>query len=358
PVTQGMRALSALAITGQVVDNMKPLPGRKSLVLVSGGLPAFDSTRQQINVNGALLSVQESRSVSNGVALLINQLTDRASRAGVVINTLDIRGLKASRGVSGFTDPGNEAKSGLGSFDSSGATFGRTADMAQFDNMALDTLTGHQGLETLAAATGGISVVNTNNFREGLDRVVGRSSYYILAYKPSESFDGKFHKLQIKVDRPGAKVYSRVGYVATADQPAAKPLTREEQVVKAAMSPLARRDVDLSGALQYRFMPDNHASIDVDLRIDVSRLDLKQGADGKYHATLDVVGFLLNRAGKTEEGFSQTINIALSPDEYKRALDSGLGYTGHVDLQPGSYQLRAVVRDADTGRRCSLSKYI
>src|SRR5947209_15088484 len=42
-------------------------------------------------------------------------------------------------------------------------------------------------------------------------------------------------KLQIKVNRPGAKVYSRVGYVATADQPAAKPLTREEQVVKAAM---------------------------------------------------------------------------------------------------------------------------
>src|SRR5205085_4857819 len=92
-VTQGMRALSALAITGQVVDNMKPLPGRKSLVLVSGGLPAFDSTRQQINVNGALLSVQESRSVTSNVAFLINQLTDRASRAGVVINALDLRGL-------------------------------------------------------------------------------------------------------------------------------------------------------------------------------------------------------------------------------------------------------------------------
>jgi VWFA-related protein len=358
-VTQGMRALSALAITGQVVDNMKPLPGRKSLVLISGGLPAFDSTRQQINVNGALLSVQESRSVTSNVASLINRLTDRASRAGVVINTMDIRGLKAQRGVSGFTDPGNEAKSGLmtSTADNSG-TFGRVADMAQFDNLALDTLTGHQGLETLAAATGGVSVVNSNNFREGLYRVVGRSSYYILAYRPSEPFDGKFHKLQIKVSRPGAKVYSRVGYVATADQPPAKPLTREELVVKAAMSPLARRDVELSGALQYRFTPDNRASIDVDLRVDVSRLDLKQGADGKYHATLDVVGFLLNRAGKTEQGFSQTINAALSPDEYRRALDSGLGYTGHVDLPPGSYQLRAVVREADTGKIGSLSKYI
>jgi VWFA-related protein len=357
-VTQSMRAISALSLTGQVVDNMKPLPGRKSLVLISGGLPAFDSTRQQINVNGALLSVQDSRPVSTGIASLINRLTDRASRAGVVINTLDIRGLKASRGVSGFTDPGNEAKSGLGNFGNSEVNAGRTADMALFDNTALDTLTGHQGLETLASSTGGLSVVNVNNFREALDRVVGRSSYYILAYRPSETFDGKFHKLQIKVDRPGTKVYSRTGYFATADQPASKPLTREEQVVKAAMSPLARRDVDLSGALQYRFTPDNRASIDVDLRIDASKLDLKQGSDGKYHATLDVVGFLLNRAGKTEQGFSETVNAALSPDEYKRALDSGIGYTGHVELPPGSYQLRAVVREADTGKIGSLSKYV
>lgn len=357
-VTQGMRALSALAITGQVVDNMKPLPGRKSLVLISGGLPAFASTQQQVDSKGAPITIQESRSVSTGVAALINRLTDRASRAGVVINTLDIRGLAATRGVSGFTDPGNEAKSGLGNFDSSGATFGRTADMAQFDNKALDTLTGHQGLETLAAATGGISVVNTNNFREGLDRVVGRSSYYILAYKPSEPFDGKFHKLQIKVDKSGAKVYSRIGYVATADEPSAQPMTKNDMIVKAAMSPLARRDVDLYGALQYRLMPNNSASIDVDLRIDLSKLDLKQGSDGKYHATLDVVGFLLNRAGKTEQGFSQTLNVALTPDEYKRALDSGLGYTGHVELLPGNYQLRAVVRDAETGKVGSLSKYI
>lgn len=204
-VTQGMRTLSALSVTGEVVDTLKPLPGRKSLVLISGGLPAFDSGRQQINVNGYMLSVQDSRPLTNGIASLINRLTDRASRAGVVINTLDIRGLKASRGVSAFTDPGNEAKSGLLSgMNGTPTNTGRTADMAMFDNMALDTLTGHQGLETLAAATGGISAVNTNNFREALDRVAGRSNYYILAYKPSEPFDGKFHKLQIKVDRPGA----------------------------------------------------------------------------------------------------------------------------------------------------------
>jgi VWFA-related protein len=357
--TRGARALTSLSITGNVVDSMKLLPGRKNLILMSGGLPIFESTQSQVSVNGTPISVQETRVLTTNVDYLLKQLTDRASRAGVVINTMDVRGLKASRGVSSFTDPGNEAKSALmtSTVDNS-ALFGSAPDMAQFDNVKLDTLTGHQGLEALSEATGGISVINTNNFREGLNRVVGRSSYYLLAYKPSEAFDGKFHKLQIKVDRPGAKVYTRIGYVATADTPSSKSLTREQAIIKAAMSPLAKRDVDVSGAFQYRFIPENRAAIDVDLRIDAKSLDFKQGPDGKYHTTLDVVGFVLNRLGKTGVGFSETINVTLTSDEHKRAMDNGLGYTGHVELPAGGYQLRVAVRESDTGKLGTLSKYL
>ncbi|HZT59383.1 MAG TPA: VWA domain-containing protein [Pyrinomonadaceae bacterium] len=356
--TRGARALSALSVTGTVVDSMKTLPGRKNLVLISGGLPVFESTQTQISADGAPIQVQEVRDLQSNVEYMLRLLADHASRAGVVINTLDIRGLKASRGVSLFTDPGNEGKSALGNFDSSNANAGRAPDMARLDNTSLDTLSAHQGLEALADTTGGISVINTNNFEAGIERVVNRSSYYLLAYKPSESFDNKFHKLQIKVDRPGAKVYTRIGYVATADAPATKSLTKEQEIARAAMAPLAKRDVGLSGAFQYRFIPQNRAAIDVDLRVDAHTLDFKQGPDGKYHATLDLVGFVVNQLGKTTQGFSQTINAALTPDEYTRALDVGLGYTGHVELEAGSYQLRVAVREDETGKLGTLSKYL
>ncbi|MGZ5434661.1 MAG: VWA domain-containing protein [Pyrinomonadaceae bacterium] len=355
--TRGSRALVTLTVAGSVIDSMKSLPGRKNMVLFSGGLPIFDSTQSQISVNGAPVSIQETRSLGTSVTYLIQLLADRASRAGVAVNTMDVRGLKASRGVSSFTDPGNEAKSGLGRFDSSGQTFGRAPDLAIFDNVGLDTLTGHQGLEALSQATGGVSISNTNNFNEGLDRVISRSRYYILAYRPTEPFDGKFHKLQIKVDRPGAKVYTRVGYVAKADEPA-KSLTKEQALIKAAMAPLAKRDVNVSGAIQYRFVPDNRAMIDVNLRIDASELEFKQASDGKYQTTLDVVGFVVNRLGKTEVGFSQTLNASLTPEEYKRALTNGLGYTGQVQLDPGGYQLRVAVRETETGRLGTLSRYL
>jgi VWFA-related protein len=355
--TRGSRALFTLTVAGNVVDSMRTLPGRKNMVLFSGGLPVFEANQSQVLIDGAPITVQETSSLSTGVNYLLRLLTDRASRAGVAINTMDLRGLKASRGVSSFTDPGNEGKSGLGNFSTGGAYGGRVPDMAMLDNTSLDTLTGHQGLQALSDATGGVSVTNTNDFSGGLDRVIARSSYYLLAYKPTEPFDGKFHKLQIKVDRPGARVYTRVGYVAKADA-SEKELTKEQAIVRAAMAPLAKREVDVSGAIQYRFVPQNRAAIDVNLHIAANKLDIKQAADGKYQTSLDVVGFVIDGLGKTQGGFSETLSASLTPDEYKRALTTGIGYTGQVELGPGSYQLRVAVRETATGRLGTLSRYL
>jgi VWFA-related protein len=355
---KSFRALTTLVTAGEIIDSMKLLPGRKNLMLLSGGLPLFETGPQQVTVGGAPVTVEEMRFYDSNVNYLIRQLTDRASRAGVVINTMDVRGLKAQRGVSRFTDPGNEATSALfGGANGGGAAFGRGAPPGTFDNLALDTMSGHQGLQLLADATGGVSVVNTDNFDEALQKVMARSSYYLLAYRPSESFDGKFHKLEIKVSRPGAKIYNRVGYFATPDTPA-KELTKEQTIIRAARSPLAKRDVNLAGTLQYRFSPNNSADVDVNLVIDANNLDFKQSADGKYHAEFDVVGFVVNSRGQAQGGFSQSITSNFSPEEYKQALANGISFTGHAELPPGQYQLRAVVREAETGRLGTVSQYL
>ena len=356
-VTRGLRSLFALSTAGDVMNGMKSLPGRKSLVLVSGGLPLIETTQNQIKINGVPTNVSDTRSMYTNVSYLLRQLTDRASRAGVVINTLNIRSQGGVKGVSGFTDPGNEGRSALLPNAGGDETFGRAADLAQFDNQALDSLSGNLGLQALANATGGVSVTNTNNFSGGLDRILARSSYYLLAYRPTEPFNGKFHKLEIKIGRPGAKVYSRGGFVATADKPEPS-LNKEQTIIKAAMSPLARRDVDLNGTLQYRYLPTNEADIDINLQVAASGLSFKQGADGKYQTAFDVVGFLINDQGKAQSGFSETVTTSLSPAEYTRAQASGIGYIGHINLTPGSYQVRAIVRDTETGRLGAMSKYI
>jgi len=357
--TRGSRVLMTLVTASELTNAMRTLPGRKSLVLLSGGLPLAETSTRQTSIGdqtgAAPVSITETNSYISGVEYMLRQMVDRATRAGVVINTLDVRGMQATRGVSLYTDPGNEATSSLGGGGTMGQ--GRAPNMGMFDNLNMDTLSARQGLKALSLATGGISVVNTNSFKEGLDRIVERSSYYLLAYTPTEAFDNKFHKLDIKVTRPGAHVYARQGYLATADKPRANE-TREAAIVRAAMSPLAKRDVDLAARLQYRYLPDSRAQLDINLLVNANQLTFKQDADKNYIATFDIVGFMMNSRGKTDGGFSQTVTAKLSESDYKRALTTGLSYTAHADLPPGTYQLRGVVRDSETGRLGSVSQFL
>jgi VWFA-related protein len=354
------RSLITLTTANDVTNRMKELPGRKSLVLISGGLPLWESTQTDVSIGGAPVSVSETRTYVGNSSYLMRQLIDHASRAGVVINTMDIRGLAANGGVAHFNDPGNEATSALfgGTSGGGAGSFGRRANMAEFDNLSLDTVTGHMGLQALASSTGGISVLNSNNFSEGIQRIVNRSSYYLLAYTPSEPWDNKFRKLEIRVNRPGARVYARAGYVATAENPTAAPSTKEESIIKAAMSPLAKRGVEIAGRVQYKFLPDSRGEFDINLLINANNLNFRQDATGQYVSTFEVVGFLIDITGRSKAGFGQTVHATLSPEEYKRALTTGISYTAHAELPAGSYQLRAVVRESETGQLGSISQYL
>src|SRR2546429_2996896 len=47
-IVRGFRALTTLFVAGDVTNSMKVLPGRKSLVLISGGLPLSESNLSQV----------------------------------------------------------------------------------------------------------------------------------------------------------------------------------------------------------------------------------------------------------------------------------------------------------------------
>lgn len=335
------RAVLGLSVSNQVVDSLRQIPGRKNLILLSGGLPMFEMSR-----NGSIVG---------DVTQMFRLLTDNAWRSGVVINTMDVRGLKTSGAVAKFDD--TPAKSALGGGTFAGQDesrgFGRTMDTARLgDREFSDQLT----LRVLASMTGGISVVNTSNFDEGLTRVLKRSrGYYRLAYRPSERFDNKFHKLDVKVKRSGIQIYMSEGYVAR-EQRAAANATKEEQIIKAAISPLAKRDLDVAAELQYMFPENAQADLTVNAFINARKLDFKK-VDDKYQASFDVVGFVFDQVGRSKGGISQTVNADLSEEDYKRALATGLSYTASTQLPPGYYQVRLVVREAETGKMGTVSRY-
>jgi VWFA-related protein len=359
-INLGLRSLMVFSTANSVIASLKSVPGRKSLVLVSGGLPLYQANDQGIIIetqSQQTLPIEEYRSIMTDASSLLHTLTDNASRAGVVINTMDVRGLK-SAAVRFDVTPAKSALGG-GSIGGGGMdpSFGRTADARLLPTGS--DLAGIQGLRTLADATGGVSVVNTNNFRTGLDKILTRSQgYYLLGYSPSEKFDGKFHKLQVKVKREGARIYTRAGYIAKEEGNALAAKTKQEQIVASAVSPLAKRELGVSGIVQHKFLPDGKAALDIQLLIDANKLSFVQSTEGTYQTSFDVVGFVFDASGKNRGGFSETVNANLPPAEYKFAQAQGLSYSASTQLPPGYYQLRAVVRENGSGRLGSISRYI
>jgi VWFA-related protein len=106
------------------------------------------------------------------------------------------------------------------------------------------------GLRTLADATDGMAVIDTNNLEKGMHRIADDlTSYYLLGYYTTNSkLDGQYRKITVKVKRPGVDVRARRGYrAATAEEvnagrpaAAAAPVSEAARTANAALSRLAR----------------------------------------------------------------------------------------------------------------------
>lgn len=70
-------------------------------------------------------------------------------------------------------------------------------------------------LRTLAEATDGLAVVDSNDLSRGLRRIADdMSSYYLLGYYSSGKLDGRFHAITVRAKRPGVQLRARRGYLA------------------------------------------------------------------------------------------------------------------------------------------------
>jgi hypothetical protein len=89
-----------------------------------------------------------------------------------------------------------------------------TDDVAEIKKIEL------AGLKYFALDTGGVTLLGGQKFNE-FQRVIDSdlSSYYELSYYPPKTkADGKYHKIQVKVKRPGIKIRFRQGYYDYTDE--------------------------------------------------------------------------------------------------------------------------------------------
>ncbi len=318
-----------------IVRGMEDLPGRKSVLMFSDGFRIY-SRKDNTNAQRVLESLR--------------RLVDLANRASVVIYTVDGRGLP----VLNLTAADN--------------TFGRSPAQIRdaLNDRALQYLDTQDGLNYLAAETGGLFMHNTNDLSGAARKVLDdQRGYYLIGFRPEENvFEPvkgrrRFNDLDVKVKRSGLRVRSRSGFVGMTDAEAKPPrTTRLQQLVSALTSPFSSGDVRLRLTSLVGGDQAGGAVVTSLLHIDMSNVKFIEEADGWHKAVLDVVALTFGDEGTVIDEINRTETIRARGETLQRAQRDGLVYTMRVPVKPGAYQLRMAVRDATTEKLGSASQFI
>ncbi len=157
-----------------------------------GGLSRLDPEMSRCETDRAVLASED-----HGIDF--RRMLDDANRANVSFYPMDPRGLVV------FDTPLSEEP------------VSAVTDFERLRNR-LDSL------QTLAEATDGLAIVNSNDLDRGLRRVVDDlTSYYLLGYYSSNPKpDGRYRSIQVRVKRSGVAVRHRRGYRAATKEEVAE----------------------------------------------------------------------------------------------------------------------------------------
>ena len=211
------------------------------------------------------------------------------------------------------------------------------SDTANDNNTAIYTLdpSGLNGgasdiLRSIAATTGAEAFVNTNSPEKALRQVVREASaFYLLGYASTRNpQDGKFHKIGVKVKKPGIDVRARKGYWA----PKAAEIERARTETAAAEAIPA----DVTSAMAV--LSAARAERLVDVWVGAGR-----GADQGPAVT--VAWSPRAAAGRADPARTVSVGVkgAGGDRSFEARLDSGML---SFPSPPGAVQLQITVRDA------------
>ena len=213
---------------------------------------------------------------------------------------------------------------------------------------------GQDALFYIANDTGGVLFQDATDFGEDLSQVLQRSSVtYLLTFQASDVVpDGSYHRIHVKakLDRRAKLTYRR-GYYAPRPfeelHPLEKSLLASDVIANA-----SRRDDLTLNVLAAPFRASSDQAY-VPIIIEVAGEQLLVGHEGAQ-MPVELYTYVTDERGEMKDFLSHLVTLDLSRGRSAFAK-TGLKYYGHMELRPGEYLIRVLVRNALTGRTGSES---
>lgn len=348
------RVARITAETATLARYLRSLPGRKHLVFYSSGYPMTASRevgqiiRERMMIARPDLDSGEQSEMGMILGRLrepsilnrLRDLVDEANRSQVSIYSVDTRGLVPTAGV----PPAHRGRSGM-------------QHRTLYQNFAAHDVAAPQDfLVSLAKESGGVPFLNNNDLTRGIVRAVEDSTrYYLLAYRPtSPRREGRYHRLRVKVSRPGVELQFRRGYLEVDGLKVA-----QEEVLNALRFPT------LFQSFEFRVDVEQEGSVSrISTHVPTRVLDFSLGSEpGTFRCPVETYGVLVEpdtgRWLTPGPQFAKQHRI----EGNRELIDKiqGVDYVtsvSEVEAPPGDYQLVVVVRQSLAGQLSAMVRNV
>jgi VWFA-related protein len=319
---QGVSTSNALLA---VVNGMRALPGRKSVILFSEGV-----------------------AIPANVAARFRSVIDTANRANVSIYAMDAAGLRTQSTSEETREGINAAAERMLRRNPTVDVTGAPMTEALERNEDLLRRDPHSGLGQLADETGGLLIRNTNDLTGGFKRIdQDMRHYYMLSYMPkNDRLDGKFRTIAVKVKRSGVDVAARKGYYAVPSTGRMPVLSFEAPaLVLLESTPVPNAFPVRVTALKF---PERGrlGLTPVLVSVPASGLTFRSSEDGaSYRAEFTVLVRFKNADKEVVDKMSQNYVLTGPAERLESVKQGNVLFYREPALQPGIYSMETIVHD-------------
>jgi VWFA-related protein len=304
---------------GSEMTTLAPLPGKKVFLFVSGGFdyqPGYAMTAYAVGTIG--LPTLDIRNVSERV----EELARRANASEITFYTVDARGLTAEGGSAADDEPL--------------ANRPRVAFLARQDSQT--------GLINLARETGGVPLLNSNDFQGGLSRVYRDvSTYYSIGVNLGKLQGPGYRNVRVEVTgRPNLVVRARRGFDARTDA---------DQIRDRAAATLRTNITYQSFPVTLRTAPPTkgkkYYELPISVSVPASALTFVP-AEGKARATAEIYVGAMDDKGRTSPISREETTFEIPAGQ--ASGDTPVLYNAKLQTRKGNHHIVVNVRDKMTGR--------
>ncbi len=295
------------------------LPGRKSVIWATGGFPF--TIADPATVPGGSLSALYERTMQ---ALL---------QAQVSVYPVDVRGLVIATPMA----------------DASRSRMPTTRQISNRSWLQQNTL---DSLNQFAEMTGGKAFYNTNDLATSFKRAADdASSYYLLGYYlDTHNNHAGWRSLKVKVDKKDTEVRARKGFFVT-NATLHMDLTRTTDLSYALTSPIEGTGVPID--VKWLGVSGDGATKKAGFLVHLpfNALSLDPAAQNRVNFDFVVAAYAFNsKDGKASTTLGKSFTPTLNDAQLAEIRNKGVGFNYALDLVPGQYSVRFVIRDNISGK--------